>query len=94
MAGVLGGGEVLMVAGLRFSGQTIRAVREAVASHEPASIRVCVLLRKALPTAMAVPADYVGFDIPDEFVVGYGLDYDGYYRNLPEVVTLNAEAMA
>jgi hypoxanthine phosphoribosyltransferase len=40
-----------------------------------------------------VHADYVGFDIPDAFVVGYGLDYDGYYRNLPEVCTLKAEAL-
>jgi len=94
LADSLGGRHVLIVDDVLDSGGTIRAVREAVASHEPASIRVCVLLRKALPTAMAVPADYVGFDIPDEFVVGYGLDYDGYYRNLPEVVTLNAEAMA
>jgi hypoxanthine phosphoribosyltransferase len=38
-----------------------------------------------------VQADYVGFDIPDEFVVGYGLDYDNYYRNLPQIVTLKRE---
>ena len=40
---------------------------------------------------MQTPVDFVGFDIPDEFVVGYGLDYDGYYRNLPDVVTLRKE---
>ena len=44
-------------------------------------------------TARETQADYVGFDIPDEFVVGYGLDYDDYYRNLPDIVTLKREAI-
>ena len=47
-----------------------------------------MLLRKDRPSAKQIRADYVGFDIPDEFVVGYGLDFNGYYRNLPEIVTL------
>ena len=53
-----------------------------------ASVKSCVLLRKDLPTARAVRVDYVGFEIPDTFVVGYGLDYNDYYRNLPDIVTL------
>jgi hypoxanthine phosphoribosyltransferase len=47
-----------------------------------------VLLRKDLPIARAVPCEHVGFEIPDEFVVGYGLDFDGLYRNLPFIGTL------
>jgi hypothetical protein len=55
--------------------------------------RACVLLRKTIPSAMATPCEYVGFDIPDAFVVGYGLDYDDYYRNLPDIGTLKEAAM-
>ena len=58
----------------------------------PKSIRACVLLRKHRPTAMQTPCEYVGFDIPDEFVVGYGLDYQSYYRNLPDVCTFKGDA--
>lgn len=90
----LTGQHVLIVDDILDSGRTITAVRERVEQRRPASVRVCVLLRKNVPAAQAVHADYVGFDIPDEFVVGYGLDFDGYYRNLPEVVTLRREAMA
>ena len=53
-----------------------------------------MLLDKDRPTARDVAADYVGFQIPDEFVVGYGLDYDDLYRNLPDIVTLKPEAIA
>jgi hypoxanthine phosphoribosyltransferase len=89
----LAGRHVLIVDDILDSGRTLTAVREEVNRHGPASVKVCVLLRKRIPSAMAVAADYVGFDIADQFVVGYGLDYDGYYRNLPEVVTLKPEAM-
>ncbi len=89
----LAGKHVLIVDDILDSGRTITAVRSRIDTQNPASVRVCVLLRKAIASARAVHADYVGFDIPDAFVVGYGLDYDGYYRNLPEVVTLTAEAM-
>jgi hypoxanthine phosphoribosyltransferase len=53
-----------------------------------------VLLRKKIPSAMSTPCEYVGFDIDDEFVVGYGLDFDDLYRNLPFVGTLKPEARA
>ena len=52
-----------------------------------------MLLRKDRPAARRHPVDYVGFEIPDEFVVGYGLDYNNYYRNLPDIVTLKPEAI-
>ncbi len=85
---------ILILDDILDSGRTITAVREQLLARHPASIKVCVLLRKKIDSAMAVHADYVGFDIEDEFVVGYGLDYDGYYRNLPDVVTLTQSAMA
>ena len=56
-------------------------------------VKTCVLLRKDRPSAKEMNVDYVGFEIPDEFVVGYGLDYNNYYRNLPDIVTLTAEAV-
>jgi hypoxanthine phosphoribosyltransferase len=59
----------------------------------PASVKTCVLLRKNRLSAREVPVDYVGFEIPDEFVVGYGLDYNDYYRNLPDIVTLKSHVI-
>jgi hypoxanthine phosphoribosyltransferase len=64
-----------------------------LAELEPASVKICVLLRKDRESARSINADYVGFDIPDEFVVGYGLDFDNYYRNLPDIVTLKREVI-
>ena len=68
------------------SGQTLALLGSMVAEQEPASVRSCVLLQKDVERV--AEADCVGFEIPDEFVVGYGLDFDGYYRNLPDIVTL------
>ncbi|MGE5611527.1 MAG: hypoxanthine phosphoribosyltransferase [Bacillota bacterium] len=82
------GRHVLLVDDILDSGGTIRLVRDTLLPHEPASLKTCVLLRKPTPAARQTPVDYVGFEIPDEFVVGYGLDYGDYYRNLPDVVTL------
>jgi len=90
----LAGHHVLVVDDILDSGNTIRLVQERIGQQKPASVRVCVLLRKRIPTAMALRPDYVGFDIDDEFVVGYGLDYDGYYRNLPDVVALKPEVLS
>lgn len=82
------GRHVILIDDILDSGGTVRLVREVVQRQEPASLKVCVLLRKQTEGARRTPVDYVGFDIPDEFVVGYGLDYDDYYRNLPDIVTL------
>jgi hypoxanthine phosphoribosyltransferase len=57
-------------------------------------MRICVLLRKLKERSCAVSSDYTGFDIGDEFVVGYGLDYMGRYRNLPYIGVLKPEAIA
>ena len=82
------GRHVLLIDDILDSGGTIKLVVPVLQSMGPASVKVCVLLRKDRPVAKEVFADYVGFEIPDEFVVGYGLDYDDYYRNLPDIVTL------
>ena len=82
---------VLLVDDILDSGRTLRLMCDELGKKNPASLRSCVLLRKKRPEAMAFQVDYVAFDIPDEFVVGYGLDFNGYYRNLPDIVTLRPE---
>lgn len=89
----LAGKHVLIVDDILDTGQTLTLVQHIIAEQQPAEIRTCVLLRKDRPKTHGFPVDYVGFDIPDEFVVGYGLDYNDYYRNLPDIVTLRAEAL-
>lgn len=91
--GDVSGRHVLLVDDILDSGQTIKLVQSVLRERGAKSVRTCVLLRKDRPAAREVRADYVGFDIPDVFVVGYGLDYDNYYRNLPDIVTLKADVM-
>jgi hypoxanthine phosphoribosyltransferase len=86
--GDLRGRHVLLIDDILDSGGTLRLVKPVLESMGPASVKTCVMLRKDRPAARETPVDYVGFEIPDEFVVGYGLDYDNYYRNLPDIVTL------
>jgi len=88
------GRHVVIVDDILDSGGTIKLVLPVMQSLGAASVKTCVLLRKDRPAAKEVPVDYVGFEIPDEFVVGYGLDYNNYYRNLPDIVTLKPEAIA
>lgn len=90
----LKGRHVLVVDDILDSGQTLALVERLIREQEPASVRICVLLRKSVERSAAVEADYVGFDIPDEFVVGYGLDFDGYYRNYPQIATLKPSAVS
>lgn len=93
----LAGSHVLILDDIFDSGRTLAAVRGLVSQHDPASVRSAVLLRKQVARAEGVGPDaepeYVGFDVPDEFVVGYGLDHDGWYRNLPDIATLRQEAI-
>jgi len=83
------GKHVLLVDDILDSGKTLTRIRSKLELLKPMSIDTCVLLRKKIPSAMHVPCEYVGFDIEDEFVVGYGLDYDDYYRNLPDIGVIN-----
>lgn len=77
------GQHVLIVEDIIDSGLTLQYLIDTLQRRNPASIRVVALLRKEKPDAIEVPVDWVGFEIPDEFVVGYGLDKAGQYRNLP-----------
>jgi hypoxanthine phosphoribosyltransferase len=88
------GRHLLVIDDILDSGGTLKLVTGVLQELGAASVKSCVLLRKDRLAARSVPVDYVGFDIPDEFVVGYGLDYGNYYRNLPEIVTLKPHAIA
>lgn len=87
------GRHVLVVDDILDTGGTLRLLRAAMERQEPASVRTCVLLRKLRPEALATPCEFVGFDIPDVFVVGCGLDYDDLYRNMPFVGVLDQHAV-
>jgi len=77
------GEHVLLVEDIVDTGLTMKYLLENLATRGPASVNVCSLLRKPSRARVTVPVRYNGFDIPDEFVVGYGLDWNGRFRNLP-----------
>lgn len=85
------GRHILLLDDILDSGLTINAIRERLTTANPRSVRICVLLRKLKPRLATVDADYAGFDIADEFVVGYGLDYMERYRNLPCIGVLRKD---
>ena len=82
------GKHVLIVEDIIDSGLTLSWLISNLGSREPDSLRICTLLRKPEAAKVAIEVEWVGFDIPNEFVVGYGLDYAEKYRNLPFVGTL------
>ena len=82
---------VLVVEDIIDSGLTLNWLLRNMRSRGPASVEVCALLRKPEAAKVDVPVKYVGFDIPSEFVVGYGLDYAERYRDLPFVGRLKPE---
>jgi hypoxanthine phosphoribosyltransferase len=83
------GRDVIIVEDIIDTGRTIGYLRRNLATRHPRSLALCVLLDKVARREVEVPVDYVGFAIPDEFVVGYGLDHDGYYRNLRDIAVLD-----
>ena len=85
------GKHVLIVEDIVDSGLTLNYILETLLNRNPASLRVATLLNKPSRRRVDVPIDYVCFNIPDEFVVGYGLDYRQIYRNLPFVGVLKPE---
>jgi hypoxanthine phosphoribosyltransferase len=89
----LRGTHVLIIDDILDSGGTMAILRRLVQAVDPLSIRACVLLRKNVAHEEEAVCEYTGFEIPDEFVVGYGLDYDGLYRNLPYIGVLPAQIL-
>lgn len=82
---------VVIVEDIIDSGLTLAYLRSQLARRGPASLRICALLNKPERRSTDVRVDYLGFDIPNVFVVGYGLDYAEHYRNLPYIGVLKAE---
>ena len=82
---------VIIVEDILDTGLTMGYLRKLFLAHQPRALRVAVLLDKACRRVEPVKADYVGFVIPDEFVVGYGMDYAERYRNLPDICVLPPE---
>lgn len=85
------GKDVLVVEDIVDSGRTLKFLLEELQSRNPASIRLCTLLDKPEQRVVDIPVDYTCFEIPDEFVVGYGLDYAQKYRNLPYIGVIEIE---
>lgn len=85
------GRHVVILEDILDSGLTLKFVTEHLLSMEPASLKICTMLDKPERRKVDIFADYVGFTIPNEFVVGFGLDYQEFYRNLPFVGVLKPE---
>lgn len=77
--------DVLLIEDIVDTGVTLNYIRERVLMKGPRSLRICTFLDKAERREVEIPLDYVGYRIPNEFVVGYGLDYDNKFRNLPYI---------
>ncbi|MDI6688992.1 MAG: hypoxanthine phosphoribosyltransferase [Actinomycetota bacterium] len=82
---------VLVVEDIIDTGLTLNYLLRNLQSRHPASLKVCALLDKSVRRIVDIPIDYKGFDVPDVFVVGYGLDYEQKYRNLPFIGILKPE---
>lgn len=85
--------DILILDDILDSGHTLAAIRDKLEAAKARSIRICVLLSKKKPRARNIHADYIGFEIEDEFVVGYGLDFMEHYRNLPYIGVLRKDLL-
>ena len=88
------GKHVLIVEDIIDTGVTLQYLWQHLMARQPADLSICVLLDKQARRQVELPIKYRGFDVPDRFVVGYGLDYQGRYRNLPFIGTLRPELLA
>lgn len=84
------GKNVLVVEDIIDTGRTLSYLLENLQQRKPKSLKLCTLLDKPEERVTEVDVDYVGFQIPDEFVIGYGLDFDQFYRNLPYIATVES----
>jgi hypoxanthine phosphoribosyltransferase len=89
----IGGASVLLVEDVVDTGLTVNYVLSLLRAHNPARLDVCTLLDKPTRRIAEVPISYRGFTMPDRFLVGYGLDLNGRYRNLPSIASLRDEAV-
>lgn len=85
---------VVVVEDIVDTGRTLNYVTRNLSTRDPVSLRICTLLSKPSRRKIDVPLDFVGFEVPDEFVVGYGLDFDEEYRNLPFIGVLKERVYA
>jgi len=85
------GRDVLIVEDIIDTGRTLNYIIQNLLTRRPASLKICTLLNKTARRVLDIPVDYMGFEIPDKFVIGYGLDYGQIYRNLPFVGVLKPE---
>lgn len=83
------GKDILIVDDIMDSGYTLKKVKEVLSSKKPNSIKICVMLDKPSRRKVELSPDFVGFSIPDVFIVGYGLNYGDYYRNTPYIFTFD-----
>lgn len=83
----LDGKDVLIVDDIMDSGHTIKKVKEHLQANNPSSVKICVMLDKPSRRQVDLNPDYIGFSIPDLFIVGYGLNYGDHYRNIPYIFT-------
>lgn len=90
----LKGRHVLLVDDIFDTGHTLQAIYDSIHRRDVASVKTCVLLWKTARTVVSLKPNYVGFEIPDEFVVGYGLDYNDHYRHLPHIAAIEPEDLA
>lgn len=88
------GRQILLIDDILDTGRTLKAVKERLLEMGASTVKTAVLLSKEKERAEEVEADYIGFEMGDEFVVGYGLDYEGRYRNLPYVGVLKESVYA
>ena len=84
----IGGKHLLLIEDIIDSGNTLAGLKKMLKDRGPASVKICALLSKPSRREVEIEAEYIGAEIPDEFVVGYGLDYDEKYRNLPYIGVL------
>ncbi len=86
------GRHVLIVEDIIDTGLTLSYLRHSLLARKPASLEICTLLSKPSRREIDLDVRYVGFEVPDEFVIGYGIDFAGAYRNLPDIHALEPEA--
>lgn len=88
----MSGRDVLLIEDIVDTGVTLNHIRERILSRTPKSLKICTFLDKKERRIVEIPLDYVGFEIPNRFVVGYGLDYDNKFRNLPYISIFKKKA--